>query len=70
VEDSLKKNYNIPIRVFNDSFDKIYASTAEASRELNLDASTITKVLKGKSKTIKGYKAEYVKGVDIYEERS
>lgn len=36
-----------------------FDSTKRASKELGLDASTITKVLKGKKRTTKGYKFTY-----------
>ena len=38
----------------------VFASAAEASRITGADSSTITKVCKGKLKTTKGYKWEYV----------
>jgi len=40
--------------------NKIYASTAEASRELNLVTSNITRVIKKERKHVKGYVFEYI----------
>lgn len=39
---------------------RIFSNIAECSRELNIDDSNISKVLKGKRTTAKGYKFEYV----------
>lgn len=46
-------------RACDDSFVKEYDSTKRAAEELGLDASTITKILKNKKKTTKGYKFIY-----------
>lgn len=41
---------------------KIWDGIREASRELNLDSSAITKCCKGKQKTVKGFIFKYLKG--------
>ena len=40
----------------------IWNGIREASRELNLDSSSITKCCKGKQKTVKGFIFRYLKG--------
>lgn len=41
------------------TFVREFDCTKRAAKELNLDSSSITKVLKGKAKTTKGYKFTY-----------
>ena len=45
--------------IVDNSFIGEFDSTKRAAKELGLDASTITKILKGKKKTTKGYKFIY-----------
>ena len=56
------KNLRKPIRVFNESFNKIYNSLTEACKELNLDSRNLGEVARntGKQKTHRGYKAKYI----------
>lgn len=39
---------------------RIFSTVAECSRELNIDDSNISKVLKGKRNTAKGYRFEFI----------
>lgn len=56
----IASKHSKPIRVFNNSFSKVYHSIKEASQELGLDHSTLVKVVKGTRKSTGGYKAQYM----------
>lgn len=55
-----KKSCCKKVVAIKDGEEKIFDSIAMASRELNVDASAISKVYKGKYKTTKGYIFKYV----------
>ena len=50
-----------PIKVFNDTFSKVYPSRKEAIESLGLSHTCVWKVLSGKNKTHHGYYIEYVR---------
>ena len=58
--DKISDKLSIPVYCITNN--TVYKSAIEASRQLNLDNSSITKCLKGKRKSTKGYQFKYYEG--------
>ena len=56
---SIEKNSK-PLAIFNDDFYKEFKNDASACRYLGVHKGSVGRVAKGKTKTIKGYKAKYI----------
>lgn len=55
----LINNYPYKKRVYCQELNKIYSSVQECSRELDIPATNITKLCKGRGKTLKGFHLKY-----------
>ena len=55
----LSKSYPHKRKVYCEETNTIYESVQECARQLNLEATNISKVCRGKGKTVKGYHLKY-----------
>lgn len=55
----LSQNYPHKRKVYCEELDKVFDSVQQCSRELNIPATNISKLCKGRGKTLKGYHLRY-----------
>ena len=55
----LSQNYPHKRKVYCEELDKVFDSVQQCSKELNIPATNISKLCKGKGKTLKGYHLRY-----------
>lgn len=55
----LSQNYPHKRKVYCEELDKVFDSVQQCSKELNIPATNISKLCRGRGKTLKGYHLRY-----------
>ena len=58
-KEKLSKNYPYKKKVYCEELDKVFDSVQQCGKELGIPATNISKLCKGRGKTLKGYHLKY-----------